>query len=133
MTAVGILLILTGAILLICALAQWLQKRSYSACSENVSATITRMRKRNVKNGVAYELTCAYTVDGTSYEKVIGVTRTEYEALCEGRKYELLYKPADPKRAVRPQNLNPNSTRILLLVGFAVTVVGVVLFLLGRA
>ena len=72
----GILLSLAGIILLIAGLAQYAQNRSFTACSENIAATITRKRKRNVNNSVSYELTASYTVNGSPYEKTVGATKS---------------------------------------------------------
>ncbi len=131
MIAFGIMLLMAGVIVLIAALAQYLQNRSYAASSEDATATVTGRRKRHVKNGVAYELRVSYTVDGNSYERTVGATATEYEQILEGQSLALKYKPHNPQKAVRPESLHPRNFRIALIIGLVLTAAGAILYLLG--
>lgn len=121
-----------GVIFLIAGLAQAAQNRSYAACSEKVSATVTHKTSRKVKNGRVYELNVAYEVDGTAYEKWIGVSADAYEACDVGSRYEICCKPQNPKHAVDPRNLNPRNARTVLIIGAALTAVGIAMFLISR-
>ena len=132
MIAFEIMLILAGIIVLIAAAAQAGQNRSFAACSETTIGTVTRKRSRNVKNGKSHELTVSYTVDGTPYEKVVGALLSEFESIAEGDNIELRYKPDNPRKAVRPEQLNPKNVRIVLIVGAVLLVLGVVLFFIGH-
>lgn len=132
MGPLGLILAFAGVIVLIAAMAQALQNRSYAACSEKAEATVTHKTSRKVKNGRAYELHIAYEVDGNAYEKWIGVNADAFAATEVGSKCEVLYKPQNPKRAIYPANLSPRNVRTVLIIGAALTAVGVALFLLAR-
>lgn len=128
----GIMLVLIGIIFFIVALAQSAQNRSYASCSERVSATVTNKTSRRTKHGRAYELYVTYNVDGADYERWIGVNADTYDAVNEGGQYEIYYKPQNPKCAVNPENLNPKNVRVIFIVAATATVLGIVLFLIGR-
>ena len=132
MTAVGIMLGFAGIIVLIAGLAQGAQNRTYAACSETVKGTVTRKQSRNVKNGKSHELTVSYTVGGIAYEKVVGALLSEYNQIAVGDAIDLRYKPSDPKKAVRPGQLQPKNARVVLIVGAVLLVAGVALFFIGQ-
>ena len=132
MIALGILLGLAGIILLICAATLGIKKRSFSACSEPVTASVMEKHKRRGKNGTIYELRVAYKVDGADYQKYLRTTGEEFAQLKEGDPLELLYKPQNPKNVLRPSAMDGPSIRVVLLIGIGLTVAGVVLFLLGQ-
>ncbi len=127
----GIMLILAGVIVLIAAFSQWLQNRSYAACSASVMATVTRKTSRVTKRGRVYELYVAYTVDGVPYEKWVCSKADEFDGISEGGQVELRYKPRAPKHCVRVWQLSPKAVRALFIVGAVLTVVGVALYLAG--
>lgn len=132
MTAFGIMLGFAGIIVLIAGLAQAAQNRSYAACSEAATGTVMRKRSRYVKNGVSHELTVSYTVGGIAYEKVVGALLSEYEQIAVGDAIDLRYKPDNPKRAVRPEQLQPKNVRIVLIVGAVLLAAGVALYFIGQ-
>ena len=132
MIAFGFALLLAGIIMLICALAQYGQIRSYAAGSESVVGAVTYKRSRQRKNGISYELTVAYTVNGVAYKRDVGAGVREWDAIAVGQPLKLIYKLDDPKKAVRPAALNPQNARIILIIGVVLTVAGVVIFMIGN-
>ncbi len=81
MSYFGILLAIAGVIVLIAALAQALQNRSYAACSEKMQVTVAQKTSRRVKNGRVYELYVNYNVNGIDYERWIGVGADEFNSV----------------------------------------------------
>lgn len=130
----GIPLLLVGIIMLIITLAQFLKNRAFKN-AQRVTGMVTR-KERNVRGGknrtTVYELTLSYTVDGTAYERAVHVLRDEYEAVDVGGRYEVLYRPDNPQKIMRPGNEDSRNVRTLLIMGVAVTAVGVVLILTGK-
>ena len=126
----GLMLALAGIILLIAALAQAVQNRSYAACSEKAAATVTHKTSRKTKNGRSYELLVAYEVNEIAYEKWIGVRAEDFNVVNTGDPFEILYKPQNPKHAVSPASIRPRNVRTVLIIGAALTAVGIALFML---
>lgn len=133
MIAYGIMLGLSGIILLLCAAVLELKKRSFSACSEPVTAQVAEKHQRRGKNGVIYELRVAYRIDGNEYKKYLRTTGEEFHRLAEGDPLELLYKPQNPKRVLRPDAMDSRSIRIVLLIGVGLTIIGAALFFIGQS
>lgn len=132
MIKLGIVLALTGIILLIAAAAQAIQNRSYALSSGDATATVTHKSRIRTKRATRYELTVAYTVDGVDYTRRVGATPAEYNTtLSEGDQIPIKYKPDNPKKAVRSRDLQPKNVRVILITGAALLAVGAVLFLLG--
>lgn len=121
-----------GIIMLISALAQAIQNRSYAQCSLPVNGRVTQKRSRNVKHGMVYEFTVTYTVDGIVYERIVGALPEEMSRVDIDDGIELLCKPDNPKRVVRPAQLAPRNVKIVLIIGAALTVAGVALFVIGQ-
>ena len=132
MIASGIMLGLAGIIMLICAAVLGLKKRTFSSCSEHVTAQVAEKHKRRGKNGVIYELRVAYRVDGNDYKKYLRTTGEEFNRLTEGDPLELLYKPQNPKNVLRPDAMDSRSIRVVLLIGAGLTVIGAALFFIGQ-
>lgn len=116
MMFLAITLIFIGVILAISGLAVILKKRSYDQCSEPVTATVVYKHAHNGKNGKVFELQVAYTVNGAEYKKYLRTNGEDYASRNEGSKVELLYKPENPKNAVRPMDEKDNKSGIVLLI-----------------
>ena len=122
-----------GIILAISGITVLLRKRSYDKCSQPVTATVIDKHTRKGKSAMIYELHVSYEVNGIEYKKYMRTSGADYDQQSEGSKIDLLYKPDNPKRAVRPLNKkDAKSGGILLIIGAAMIAACVVLFIIGR-
>lgn len=121
-----------GVILAISGVAVLLKKRSYDQCAEPVTATVVYKHAHSGKNGKVFELQVAYTVDGREYKKYIRTNGADYNSQNEGSQIELLYKPGNPKQAIRPLDGNDaKSGKSVLIAGAVLIVAGVILYFVG--
>lgn len=133
MIACGIMLILAGMIMLTAALWLSLKKRSYKGRSAMVTGEI--IHKTEVVNSVRhmrrYELTVAYTVDGSAYQKTVTSLKSEYDALTLGDRLPLLYRLSNPHKAVRADMFDAKSIRIVWSIAAGMAVIGALLYCIG--
>lgn len=130
MILLAVTLCFVGLILGISGLAIIFRKRSYDQCSKPVTATVIYKRTHSAKGGRVFELQFEYSADGKTYKKHIRTSGEDYDMQDVGSKVELLYKPSDPKRAIRPlDEKDAKNGKGLLIVGAAMLVVGVLLFI----
>ena len=73
---------------------------------------------------ISYLANVSYTVGGIAYEQRLTLTQSAWEKLSEGGQIELRYKPSNPKRSVTAESLTRDNTRVLLIAGIVVTVIG---------
>lgn len=133
MIALAFMVGFVGIILLISGLAIMLRKRSYDQCSQPVTASVIYKRSHKGKNGWVYELQVIYTVDGIEYKKYLRTSGEDYASQSEGSRIELLYKPDNPKRAIRPiSEKDQKNGGILSIVGAVMTLAGVALYFIGQ-
>lgn len=132
MTAWGVVFGLAGIIMFIITALQAARVRSFTNDAEEVAAKVTKKYTHRRKNGRSFELTLEYGVDGAQYKKTLEVASTTYSGAIEGAPITILYKPNNPKRIAIPSEINARNVRILLIVSAALTLVGVVLFFIGR-
>lgn len=123
---IGIILAITGITVL-------LRKRSYDKCSQPVTATVIDKHTRKGKSAMIYELHVSYDVNGVAYKKYMRTSGEDYDLQSEGSQIDLLYKPDNPQRAVRPLNKkDAKSGSILLIIGAVMIAACVVLLIIGR-
>lgn len=125
----AIMFLAAGVIFLIITLAQWLQNRSYAACSERTTAVIDAKTKRHTKHGHVYELHAVYNVNGVEYKKWLAATATDYDTYSEGQSIEIAYKPHNPKKCIRPFQLEPKQVKVLFITTAVLIAIGAVLWL----
>lgn len=128
---IGFMLLALGIILLIGALFQYLQNRTFSKAART-SATVTHKSHRYAsKKGTIYEFTLEYSVEGVCYQRYLHVSAGEYNGTGVGDKFEILYLPDRPKKIMRPGDANPRNVRVIAAVGAVAAAAGSVLFALG--
>lgn len=108
MIGFGFILALAGIILLIIGAAQAAQNRAFRN-AQTVTGTVIYKHSHKQKYGIAYLLKLSYTVDGTEYEREVGVTLTEYDAIELGDRYEVQYRPTSRKEYCACRTLTPKS------------------------
>ena len=123
---IGIILALSGFLII-------MRKHSYDQCSQPVTATVIYKHSHSGKAGWVFELQVVYGVNGIEYKKYMRTSGEDYDLQYEGSKIDLLCKPGNPKRAVRPlSQKDVKNGGILLIIGAAMIAVGVVLFIMGQ-
>ena len=132
MVAGGIMLGLAGIIMLMIVLALVAQNHAFKDAKQ-VTGTVTYKRRHRMKSGTSYELTLAYEVEGTAYKRPVNVSMNEFDSIPVGGTYEVLYRLAKPKKILRPKDTDPKNVQVVLIIAVVLTVVGVALFLIGRA
>lgn len=63
---------------------------------------------------------------------VLGVMLAFIAALQEGQPLLLRCQKKNPAKAIRPEELNPRSARILLYMGLGLLAAGLLLYFIGR-
>ena len=60
------------------------------------------------------------------------MTEQTFQATAVGGKYDVLYRPHLPKKAVNLENLRPRTVRVVVILGAALTALGAILFVIGQ-
>lgn len=131
MMALGICIAFVGIILVIAALLLNIKIKSYNSGSAIVTGIVQSKRYHKRNNGTSYELTIIYVINGVSYKKVVGTIKREFDVISVGDNFQLIYKIENPKKAANPQELDPKSARIVLIMGITMTIAGILLFFIG--
>ena len=77
----------------------------------------------------------SFRKDGTAYARSVPAAPSEHSSWEIGHSIELTYKPSNPKKCIRADNLSEKSEKTLRIVAIcaaAAAVLGAVLFLLGQ-
>lgn len=128
---IGISFLLVGIIMLAMSAFKAIKAKKFCANSALVTGTVASKERIKKDKSDSYRMTIRYTVDGVEYQKRLASTHGEYIDTSEGAPFELLYLISDPNQSIRPQDIKPQTVKLLLFLGVGFLVLGSIVFFIG--